>query len=367
MRDIASRKDDHIRVAVFREVEYGRTLLDQVYLLHDSLPEINLEDVDCSVRIFRKDLSIPLIIGALTGGTEIGLKVNKILAEVAEKFRVGICVGSQRIAIEKKDKLAIESFTIVREKAPTTLKIANIGAPQISRLDEKSLLDWCIEAIDMINADAIEIHLNPLQESLQLEGEPTFSNVLDKIRHIAKSLNKPVIVKEVGFGISKETAAKLADAGISGIEIAGLGGTNFTLIEMYRRELNDPEVRSLYETFLNYGIPTVLSVCEVLEVFNGTLIASGGVRSGLDIAKLLAIGADLAAIARPFLEKALLGKDKVESYLKRIRCELLITMFLTGSRTVNELKTKPIVFGNDIICWLRQRKLSKCLKRVNLE
>ncbi len=366
MYDIASRKDDHIRIALLENVETGRTLLDQVYLVHDSLPEIDLEEIDCSVTVFNKRLRIPLIIGALTGGTELGLKINSTLAEVAEKFQIGICVGSQRIAIEKKSRIAIESFSIVRDRAPTALKIANIGAPQLSKLDEKTLLDWCTEAIDMVNGDAIEIHLNPLQECLQLEGEPTFRDVLNKIKYIARSLNKPVIVKEVGFGLSKETAEKLAKCGIAGIEVAGFGGTSFVLIEMYRADISDREVKELYETFLSYGIPTVLSVCEVLEVFNGVIIASGGIRSGLDIAKLIAVGADLAAIARPFLERALLGKEHVERYVKRLHRELLISMFLTGSRNLSDLKKKPIVFGQDIVCWIKQRNLSKCMRRANI-
>jgi len=366
MHDISSRKDDHIRIALLEDVETGRTLLDQVYLVHDSLPEVNIDEVDCSVTVFGKQLSMPLIIGALTGGTDIGFKVNMILAEIAEKFRIGICVGSQRVAIERRNRIAIESFKIVKEKAPSTLKIANIGAPQLSKLDEKTLLDWCIEAIDMIEGDAIEIHLNPLQECLQPEGEPTFRSVLDKIRYLVKALNRPIIVKEVGFGLSRETAEKLAKCGVAGVEVAGFGGTSFVLIEMYRANLMDKETRELYYTFLNYGIPTVISVCEVLEVFNGVIIASGGVRSGLDIAKLIAIGADLAAIARPFLERALLGREIVEKYVKRIHRELLISMFLTGSKNISELRSKPIVFGQDIVCWLKQRNLSKCMKRANI-
>jgi isopentenyl-diphosphate delta-isomerase len=207
--------------------------------------------------------------------------------------------------------------------------------------------------------------LNPLQECLQPEGEPNYRSVLDKIRYLTKSLDVPVIVKEVGFGISRETASKLASCNVAGIEIAGFGGTNFVVIEKYRAESSlDLEELKVYETFRSFGIPTVISLCEVLEVFNGLIIASGGVRTGLDIAKLIALGAHLTAIARPFLELALEGQERVEKYVRRVHRELKIAMFMTGARKVEELREKPIVVHQDILTWLIQRRLSKCLKRI---
>ncbi len=359
MSSIASRKDDHIRIALLRDVEHGTTFLDKVWLVHDSLPEVKLDEVDTSTELFGKRLSIPLIIGALTGGTDLAYKINRVLARVAERCQIGICVGSQRIAIEHPETR--RSFTIVKDEAPTTLKIANIGAPQIARLSEDKLVEWCITAIEMIDADAVAVHLNPLQECLQPEGEPDYKNVLEKLRYLVKHIDKPVIVKEVGFGISRETARKLATAGVAAIEIAGWGGTNFAIIEMYRA---DPDLRELYLTFTQLGIPTLMSLCETLEEFNGRIIASGGIRTGLDMAKVLALGADAVSMARPFLERALEGEERTLHFIKRIEKELRISMMITSSKRIEDLRRVPLVFDVEIIAWLRQRKLLKCLRRA---
>ncbi len=362
MSSIVSRKDDHIRIALLRDVEHGSTFLDKVWLVHDSLPEVRLDEIDTSIELFNKKLALPLIIGALTGGTDLAYKINRILARVAEKCQIGICVGSQRVAIERPETR--KSFTVVKEEAPTALKIANIGAPQVARLDEEKLVEWCITAIDMIDADAIAVHLNPLQECLQPEGEPDYRNVLEKLRYLVKQINKPIIVKEVGFGISRETARKLASVGVAAIEVAGWGGTNFAIIEMHRA---DPELRELYITFTQLGIPTLMSLCETLEEFNGRIIASGGIRTGLDIAKVLALGADAASIARPFLEKALEGEECTLNFVKRLEKELRISMMMSSCRKIEDLRKVPLVFSIEVLAWLQQRRLSKCLKRVCMD
>ncbi len=364
MPTIVSRKDDHIRIAILRNVEFGDTYLSKLHIVHDSLPEIGLDDVDTRVKLFGKDLALPLIIGALTGGTDLAFRINRVLARVAEKCGIGICVGSQRIAIERPETR--RSFEIVKEEAPTALKIANIGAPQLSKLDEAKLLEWCQTAIEMIDADVLAVHLNPLQECLQPEGEPHFRDVLDKLRYLVKNLGKPILVKEVGFGIARETARKLAETGVAAIEVAGWGGTNFAIVEMYRTNL-DMETIDMYKTLANLGIPTLISLCEVIEEFQGYIIASGGVRTGLDVAKVLALGADAASIARPFLEKAIEGEESVIRYVKRIEKELKISMMLTSSRTVKDLRYAPLVMDYDVVMWLVQRRLRKCLRRICLE
>ena len=356
---IEFRKDDHIRISILENVETGNTYLDCVYLIHQALPEIKFEDINLEVEVFNKKLSAPVIIGALTGGTELGFKINKLLAQIAEKFNIGLYVGSQRIAIEKKETRY--TFEIVKEIAPNVLKIANLGAVQISKIDESKLLDLCNEAIDMINADALSIHLNPLQEILQPEGEPYFQDFLSKLNYLIKHLNKPIIVKEVGFGISKEVAEKLEKIKVHSIDIAGFGGTSFTIIEGFR---SNKFMKEISKTFINWGLPTLFSLCEVLEVFNGIIIASGGIRNGIDIIKVLAIGANVVSVSRPFLENALLGFEKLENYVNKLLMEMKIAMYLTNAKSINDLKNIPIVFCSSAINWFTQRKLRKCIKRI---
>ena len=348
---IESRKDDHIRIASERDVEEGNNLFNEVNLIHVALPEIDFDDVDPSITIFNKRLSFPFIIGAMTGGTETAEKINAALAKCAEEFGIGMYVGSQRVAIVKPE--TARSFRVVAENAPTALKIANLGAPQVSRLDEKVLSDWVSQAIDMINADAIAIHLNPAQEVFQPEGEPWFRGVLDKLRFIKKIANRPLIVKEVGNGISMEVAkALVSKVGPDAIDVAGTGGTSFIRIESIRAGTTDEA-----NVFSGWGIPTALSICEVRSVYNGVVIASGGIRSGLDGAKAIALGANAFSMSRPLLLTALRGYDETRKFIGKLLREFKIAMFLTGSRNVDELSKAPVVFGPTIISWLSQRNI----------
>ncbi|WP_069807510.1 type 2 isopentenyl-diphosphate Delta-isomerase [Vulcanisaeta thermophila] len=349
---IESRKNDHIRIASTQDVEEGNTLFDEVKLIHMALPEIDFEDTDPSVVVFNKRLSFPFIIGAMTGGTETAGKINTTLAKCAEEFGIGMYVGSQRIGIVKPE--TAWTFRVVAENAPTALKIANLGAPQISRLSEKELIDWVNEAIDMINADAIAIHLNPAQEVFQPEGEPWFRGVLEKLRVIKKAVNKPLIVKEVGNGISREVAKALSVVKPDAIDVGGLGGTSFIKIESIRSgNLDEASV------FRDWGIPTAISICEVRSVYDGVVIASGGLRNGLDGAKAVALGANAFTMSRPLLIAALNGIDEVRRVIGRLMREFRIAMFLTGSRTVSDLARAPVVLGLTITSWLSQRGI-KC-------
>jgi isopentenyl-diphosphate delta-isomerase len=346
---IEDRKNDHIKIAAGQDVEEGNSLFDEVYLVHDALPEIDFDDVDSSVMVFGKRLSFPFIIGAMTGGTEVAERINSVLSRCAEEFGIGMYVGSQRVAIVKPE--TTRSFRVVAENAPTALKIANLGAPQVSRLDEKVLGDWVSQAIDMINADALAIHLNPAQEVFQPEGEPWFRGVLDKLRFIKKVANRPLIVKEVGNGISMEVAKALA-IGVNpdAIDVGGVGGTSFIRIESIRAGATD-----LAYVFRGWGIPTVLSICEVRSVYNGLVFASGGVRNGLDGAKALALGADVFTMSRPLLITALKGYDETKNFIIKLFREFRIAMFLTGSRNVEGLHKVPVVLGPTIMSWLSQR------------
>ncbi|MFP3157992.1 MAG: type 2 isopentenyl-diphosphate Delta-isomerase, partial [Caldivirga sp.] len=339
---IENRKDEHIKIAASSNVEEGDSLFDEVQLIHNALPEIDFDDVNPSVSIFGKKLSFPFIIGALTGGTEMAERINETLAKAAEEFGVGMYVGSQRVAIVRPE--TARSFRVVKDNAPSALKIANLGAPQVSRLSERELIDWVNEAVDMINADALAIHLNPAQEVFQPEGEPWFRGVLSKLRLIRRVTNRPLIVKEVGNGISMEVAKMLAEVPVDAIDVAGLGGTSFIVIESIRkRDTSESEV------FRNWGIPTLLSICEVSSVYDGLVFASGGIRNGLDGAKAIAIGADAFSMSRPMLLSALKGYDAVKDTISRIRWEFKVAMFLTGSRTISDLKKAPMVAGLPVL------------------
>ncbi|ABW01972.1 type 2 isopentenyl-diphosphate Delta-isomerase [Caldivirga maquilingensis] len=355
---IGGRKDEHIRIASSSDVEVGDSLFDGVQLIHNALPEMDFNDVDSTIELFNKRLSFPFIIGALTGGTETAGRVNAVLAKAAEEFGIGMYVGSQRIALMKPE--TAWSFRVVKDNAPSALKIANLGAPQVSRLSDRDLVDWVNEAVDMINADAVAIHLNPAQELFQPEGEPWFSGVLSKLKLIRRVVNRPLIIKEVGNGVSMEVARMLNSIPPDAIDVAGHGGTSFIRIEAIRGgDVNEADV------FRDWGIPTVLSICEVSSVYDGVIIASGGVRNGLDGAKAIALGADAFTMSRPMLVSALKGYEAVRELINKLMWEFKATMFLTGSRRVEDLKKTPVVANLPILLWLIQRGV-KCKLTTNI-
>ncbi len=351
---IGRRKDSHIFKAVRRESQVRGGLFGDVVLLHNALPELDFDDVSTETEFLGHKVSAPVVIGALTGGTELAGKINGALAEAAERLGVPMYVGSQRIAIERPETRW--TFTVVKERAPNVPKIANLGAPQISRLEEARLLDWVNEAVEMIGASAIAVHLNPAQEVMQPEGEPWFRGVYDKLRYIKRRASVPLIVKEVGNGISREVARRLGFA--DGIDVGGLGGTSFVRIEGLRslEAKNDVKYR-LSLRFARWGIPTAASVCEVRSVFGGLVIASGGIHNGVVGAKAIALGADFFASSRGFLKAAMRGRapEKIAETIE----ELKTAMFLTGSRTVQDLRTCPRAYMGRLREWLEARGL-KC-------
>ncbi|MGC9170430.1 MAG: type 2 isopentenyl-diphosphate Delta-isomerase [Thermoproteus sp.] len=350
---IDKRKNDHIFLAASPESQIGDSWLDEVVLVHRALPELDLDDVDTRTTFLGREISMPFIIGAMTGGTELAEKINARLAKAAEELGVPMYVGSQRVGIVKPE--ARRSFEVVKANAPTVPKIANLGAPQISRLPDDQLLRWAEEAVDMIDAAALAIHLNPAQEVFQPEGEPYFKNVLDRLRFLKRSLGVPLIVKEVGNGISKEVAGLLN--GVADIiDVAGAGGTSFVVIEGLRAKEARPELYELAQEFKGWGIPTAAAICEAKAAFKGPVIASGGIRNGLDGAKALGLGADYFSASQPLLKAAL--DDKVAQAISRILQELRIAMFLTGAAKVQDLRKAPKVFGPRLESWLRQRGVS---------
>ncbi|OYT62919.1 MAG: type 2 isopentenyl-diphosphate Delta-isomerase [Thermofilum sp. ex4484_15] len=354
--NVEARKEEHVRICLKGDcVESGSPLFEEVYLIHEALPEVNLDEVDTATEFLGHEFSAPIIITAMTGGFPLAEKINGAIAEVVEELGLGMGVGSQRAAIEREELK--RTYSIAREKAPNAFIIANIGASQLGLGYGREEL---VKAIDMVRADALAIHLNPLQECLQVEGEPKYKGILNKIKEYSGYLPVPVIAKETGAGISKEVAESLVKAGVAAIDVGGLGGTNFAIIEGLRAKERG---KKLYEvmgfTFSNWGIPTAISIIEVRTVTPTLpLVATGGIRSGLDIAKAIALGADMVGIGLPVI-RALMkdGREGLRELINRYILELKIAMFLTGSSKLSDLRKKPLVLSPRIVSWMEQRGL----------
>jgi len=325
---VNSRKSDHLRICTERNVESGNTGFDEFRLVHNALPEIDFDSIDLGIKFLGKRLDFPIIIEGMTGGVKEALRINRDLAEIAREFNIGLGLGSQRMAIEDKE---FEETYRVRDIAPDILLIANLGAVQ---LNYGYGIEECRRAIEMIDADALALHLNPLQEAIQPEGNKNFSGLIKKINWISGKLKYPVIVKETGCGISYETAKRLR---VSAIDIAGMGGTSWGLVESYR---GDERIRALGETFSDWGIPTAESIME-LSGLRIPIIGSGGIRTGLDGAKAIALGAECLGIALPLLRAWKSdGKEGIRKFMEGFIAELRIATFLTGSVDVKGLRGK---------------------------
>ena len=326
---IDERKQDHLDVCIREKVEAGDAGLSAVRLAFEALPEIDFDEIETETRFLGKRLKYPIIINAITGGVRSAIKINRDIAEVAQGYGVGMGVGSQRSAIENPDMR--ETFT-VRDSAPDVpLLIANLGAVQ---LNYGYGVKECKKAIDMIDADALALHINPLQEVVQPEGNKNFSNLISKINAIAKELKKPVIAKCVGDGITHATAKKLK---VDAIDVSGVGGTSWSLVESYR---NEGTFRKVGAEFAGFGVPTAEAIKQI-ALLKKPLIGSGGIRTGIDAAKAIALGADVVGVALPVLKAwAQASRDGVRAYLDKFTLELKIAMFLTGSKTVKQLRGK---------------------------
>lgn len=325
------RKAEHIRLALEERMQFASHAFDRWVFDHDALPDLDFDAIDLSVDFLGKRLRAPLLLSCMTGGTEIAARINRNLAEAAESRGVALGVGSQRKALE--DPSQARSFE-VREVAPTIPLLANLGAIQ---LNYGYGVEHCRRAVAMIGADALVLHLNPLQEAIQPEGQCRFAGLVPKMAEVAAQLSVPVIAKEVGSGISLATGRRLVGAGIKILDTAGVGGTSWARIEAQRA--HDLETGEL---FAGWGIPTPESIRQLRRIDGVTIIGSGGLRSGVDVAKSLALGADLAGLAQPFLEAALDSAERVGQRIDRIVRELKIAMFCLSSRTVPDLKSVPI-------------------------
>ena len=347
------RKDDHIDICLKEKVQarQATTGFEEIHLLHKALPEINLDEVDLTGRIFGHKFEAPLIVEAITGGTRDGSRINVAIAKAVEELGLGMGIGSQRAALENP---AVEgTYAVTRKEAPNAFIMANIGAAQLAR---GYGIKEATEAVEMLKADALAIHLNPLQEAIQPEGETTFANVAPAIEAIVKKLDVPVVVKETGCGISASQARKLEALGVAGIDIAGAGGTSWAAVEYYRaRRRRDEARQKLGEDFWDWGVPTAASLIETTQVVRIPTIASGGLRSGIDMAKALALGASLTGVAFPVLAPAMEGATETKKVLKLLLDELKTAMFLVGADSVQKLRRAPLVVTGKMADWLVMR------------
>lgn len=332
------RKADHIRINLEEDVSFKNltTGLESYYFIHEALPELDLDLVDTSTEIFGKRVETPLFISSMTGGTARANDINMILATAAESVGMAMGLGSQRAAIE--DAALAESFRI-RRYAPTIPIFANVGVVQLNYgFDVPELLS----AIDMCEADALILHLNVLQEAVQPEGDRNWAGILNKIESVASRLPVPIIAKEVGWGISESTARRLVSAGVSAIDVAGAGGTSWSQVEMYRAPTQ--RLRRVAGAFIDWGIPTAESIVQCRRATDLPILASGGIRNGIDIAKCIALGANLAGIAGDFLKAAVAdGTDGAIEFAEAVTDELRIAMFCSGAGNIQSLSKAPIM------------------------
>jgi len=328
---IDRRKADHIKINLEKDVRSALTTgLEKYRFTHEALPELDLERVDTSLSLFGKPLAAPMLISSMTGGTAEAETINLRLAEAAQETKIAMGVGSQRAALEHPEQA--KTFQ-VRRVAPDILLFANLGAVQ---LNYGYGIDECRKAVDMIQADALILHFNPLQEAVQDAGDTNFANLSKKIEDVCKKMEVPVIAKEVGWGISERTARLLADCGVSAIDVAGAGGTSWSQVEMHRAP--DELMRALAATFVGWGIPTADSILNVRKAApEMTIFASGGLKDGLDIVKCVALGATLGGMAGQFLKAAAISTVNIVEMIKLTQRQIEVTMFAAGAGTLESL------------------------------
>jgi len=349
----SSRKQQHVELTVTRDVNFRTKTngFERWEFLHNALPELNFSDVDPSLEFLGKRMALPLIISSMTGGYADATRINRQLAQVCREKKLAMGVGSQRQALENSDFL--RSYSIVRNSAPDIPVIGNIGAAEVAQLHDISPI---LKLIELIGADAFAVHLNPLQELLQPEGTPAFAGVLKGIELLVKNLRIPVIVKEIGAGISAAVARRLLSAGVTIIDVAGAGGTSWAGVEILRRRKgstgkrspNASDEKDFSAKFWDWGIPTVdalRQVCSLKQQHPSLrVIASGGIWDGLDIAKAIAFGANLAGMARPMLlalESG--GVQRLTQLIDTIEMELKGAMFLTGAKSLHDLQSQQLI------------------------
>jgi isopentenyl-diphosphate delta-isomerase len=332
-----SRKAEHIRVCLEDDVQSRKTTgFERYEFRHCCLPDLDWNDIDLSTQFLGRSLQAPLLISSMTGGTDLARVINQRLAAIAQQYGLAMGVGSQRVAVENP---AVCNTFSVRDLAPDILLLANLGVVQ---LNYSYGLDECRRVVDWLEADALILHINPLQESVQSNGDKNFRGLLPKIEQLCQQLPVPVIAKEVGNGISAAIARRLLDAGVTAIDVAGAGGTSWAKVESGRAK--DAKQRRLGQTFANWGIPTAQCITDIRAIApDAPLIASGGLRNGLDAAKAIALGADLTGLAFPFLQAAATSEAAVDELAELLIAELTTVLFCTGVANLKQLREMKVL------------------------
>lgn len=339
MEPIKTRKTEHLRICLEQQVETGDPLWDEVTLVHQALPELSFDAIDTSCAFLGKQLALPLVIAGMTGGCDEAREINRKLAGIAEKTGIAFGVGSQRAMIE--NPALVETYA-VRDVAPNIPLLGNIGITALKKYPSAQI----VQALHAIGADVVCVHINPAQELFQHEGDRDFTGCIAALKKFCSFSNIPVIAKEVGNGISRECALKLKEAGVGAIDVGGFGGTSWVLIDSLRSGIDSTNFRT-------WGIPTAASIVE--SRVGLPIIATGGIRTGLDMAKAIALGADLCGIALPFLR--LLAKEGtagVEQYVNTLRADFTRALFLKGCGTVGDLKNARYVLSGELQHWMKE-------------
>lgn len=335
---IENRKDDHIRINLQQDVQFPHltTGLERYRFLHQALPELDLHAIDTTVTLFGRTLTSPLLISSMTGGTEMAMRFNRILAQAAQQHGIALGLGSQRAAIRNPDTAITYQ---VRDIAPDVLLLANIGAVQFNY---GYGVDECRRVVDMVEADALILHFNVLQEAVQPEGDVNFAGLLAKVEAVCRAMPVPVIAKEVGWGFSEQNARDLANAGVSAIDVAGSGGTSWSEVE-YHRAPNAFHAQ-VARAFADWGIPTADAIQYAVRGAPGLpVIASGGLRDGIDVAKSIALGATIGGMAGPFLKAAAESVEAVSQLIEILSSQIRIAMLCSGASSVAALQRTPLL------------------------
>jgi isopentenyl-diphosphate delta-isomerase len=332
---ISNRKAEHLKIVLENDVSSDLTTgLEQYAFLHQALPDIDLNQVDLATAFLGKALQLPLLISSMTGGTPEAQRINTHLAIAAQQCKVALGTGSFRAGLENNN--LVSTFAI-RKYAPDIPILANLGAIQ---LNYGFGLDECKKAVDLLQADALILHLNPLQEALQPEGNIHWKGLRGKIEKVIHSLGMPVIIKEVGWGMDAVLVKQLHEMGVYAIDLAGAGGTSWSQVELYR--LNDPAHQRIAAHFRGWGIPTARALVQAHHLVpDARLIASGGLKNGIDLCKCIGLGAELAGMAAAFLQAADRSEEDVIQMIEDIRLEMKICMFAAGIPSIAELKDTP--------------------------
>lgn len=350
-KEILKRKEEHIKIPIEHDVQHSVNYFDDIKLIHHAIPEIDLEEIDLTLNFFNKKISAPICISAITGGHPVSKEINEILAKAAEEENIIMSVGSQRMGLE--DPTTIDSFKIVREVAPTIPIVGNLGLGQISSTYFRE--EDFSNCIDMINADVMAIHLNALHELVQYKGNISYRNFKQNFKKIRVNTDIPIIAKEVGTGINQDVALMLDKLGFDGFDVGGTGGTSFAAIESIRNNFdNDKYSRNPADVFREWGIPTPVSIVNVRKVSQKITIATGGLKTGIDIAKSIVLGADIGGFAYKFLKSSWQDRknNTISNTVREIRTlknELRSSLWLMNLSNLSELKNKRekyVILGN---------------------